>query len=96
MVAFIDQYRHQCGVEPICKELPIAPSTYHRHKTLEQYPERRSARDKNAEQLAPEVQRVWEENHRNYGARKIWKQLNRETIPVARCTIERLMKKLCI
>ena len=55
MVAFIDPYRNQCGVEPICKELPIAPSTYHRHKTLEQYPERRSARAKCDEQLAPEI-----------------------------------------
>jgi transposase InsO family protein len=96
MVTFIDQYRDQYGVEPICKELPIAPSTYHRHKTLEQHPERRSARIQRDEQLAPEIQRVWEDNHRNYGARKIWKQLHRELIPVARCTVERLMKPICI
>jgi hypothetical protein len=58
MVAFIDQYRDVYGVEPICKELPIAPSTYHRHKTLARYPERRSARAKRDEQLMPEIQRV--------------------------------------
>jgi putative transposase len=90
MVDFIDQYRDRYGVEPIWKELPIAPSTYHHHKTLEQHPERRCERVKNDEQLTPEIQRVWLENHRNYGARKIWKQLNRESIPAARCTVERL------
>ena len=94
MVAFIDQYREVYGVEPICKLLPIAPSTYHRCKTLEQHPEQRSERTKRDEQLVPEIQRVWEEHHRNYGARKVWKQLNRELIPVARCTVERLMKQL--
>jgi len=96
MVAFIDQYRGRYGVEPICKELPIAPSTYHRYKTLEQHPERRSSRAKSDEQLALEIKRVWEENHRNYGARKVWKQLKRESLPAARCTVERLMKQLGI
>ena len=94
MVAFIDHYREAYGVEPICKLLPIAPSTYHRCKTLEQHPEQRSERTKRDEQLVPEIQRVWKENHRNYGARKVWKQLKREAIPVARCTVERLMKQL--
>ena len=93
MVAFIDQYRTEYGVEPICKELPIAPSTYHRHKILEQHPERRSRQARHDDQLTPQIQRVWEQSHRNYGARKVWKQLNRESIPVARCTVERLMKK---
>ena len=93
MVAFIDQYRDVHGVEPICKELPIAPSTYHHYKTLEQHPQRRSARAKCDEQLSPEIQRVWEENHRNYGARKVWKQLKRESVPVARCTVERLIEE---
>ena len=94
MVAFIDQYRDHYGVESICKELPIAPSTYHRQKTLEKHPQRRSARAKRDEQLAPEIQRVWEANHRNYGARKVWKQLKRESFSGARCTVERLMKQL--
>jgi putative transposase len=96
MVAFIDQNCDAHGVEPICKELPIAPSTYHHHKALERDPERRSARAKRDENLVPEIRRVWEENHRNYGARKVWKQLKRESILVARCTVARLMKKLDI
>ena len=91
MVDFIDQYRGVYGVEPICKELPIAPSTYYRCKQVEREPEKRSQRSKNDEQLIPEIQRVWQESHRNYGARKIWKQLHRESIPAARCTVERLM-----
>ena len=91
MVAFIDQYRGTYGVEPICQELPIAPSTYYRCKQLEREPERRSRRAKSDEKLIPEIQRVWQESHRNYGARKVWKQLHRETIPAARCTVERLM-----
>ena len=92
-MTFIDQYRDQYGVESIGKELSIAPSTYHRHKTREQHPEQRSARAKSDEQLTPEIQRVWEENYRHYGARKIGKQLKRESNSVARCTVERLMKK---
>jgi putative transposase len=96
MVAFIDQNCNVHGVEPICKELPIAPSTYHHHKALERDPERRSALAKRDEYLVPEIRRVWEENHCNYGARKVWKQLKRESMPVARCTVERLMKKLGI
>lgn len=88
MVAFIDQYRALYGVEPICRVLPIAPSTYHRCKQFEQDPEMRSSRTQRDEQLCVEIQRVWEEHHRNYGARKVWKQLNRESISVARCTVE--------
>jgi len=92
MVDFINQYRAHHGVEPICKLLPIAPSTYWRHKALSRQPERRCAREKRDEQLLPEVQRVWKESNQNYGARKVWKQLNRESITVARCTVERLMR----
>lgn len=94
MVAFIDRYRDDYGVEPICKLLTIAPSTYHRCKHLGQHPEQSSQRAKRDEQLMPEIQRVWEANHRNDGARKVWKQLKRECIPVACCTVERLMKQL--
>lgn len=95
-MAFIDAHRDAYGVEPICRVLPIAPSTYHRHKELEQHPERRSDRAKREERLSEHIRRVWEENHRNYGARKVWKQLKRESVPAARCTVERLMKKLGI
>lgn len=91
---FIDQHRGAYGVEPICKVLPIAPSTYHRHKELEQHPERRSDRAKRDEQLAEEVRRVWEQNQCVYGAQKVWKQLKREGITTARCTVERLMNRL--
>ncbi len=96
MMAFIDQHRAAYGVEPICKELPIAPSTYHYHKIIEQQPEKRSARARRDDVLLYEIKRVWDENHRNYGARKVWKQLKRELIPAARCTVERLMKQLGI
>jgi len=96
MVKFIDCHRGEYGVEPICEVLPIAPSTYHHHKLLERYPERRSLRKKRDEQLSPEIQRVWQESHRNYGARKVWKQLHRESIPAARCTVERLMADMGI
>ena len=94
MVTFIDQYRSDYGVEPICQLLPIAPSTYHRCKTLERDPAQRSPRAQRDEQLCIEVRRAWHESDRNYGARKVWRQLNRESIPVARCTVERLMSLL--
>ena len=96
MVMFIDQYRKSYGVEPICQLLPIAPSTYYRHKVLEREPEKRSHRTQRDEILTEEIQRVFEENRQVYGARKIWKQLNREEVFVARCTVERLMKQLGI
>lgn len=93
-MAFIDEHRADHGVESICKVLPIAPSTYHRHKELERHPERRCNRAKRDEALSKEIQRVWDANHCVYGAHKVWKQLNRESIPTARCTVERLMGKL--
>lgn len=96
MVAFIDQYRNRYGVEPICAVLPIAPSTYYRSKDLERNPDKRSQRAKRDEMFEEEIQRVWDENRQVYGARKVWKQLNRECIFVARCTVERLMKTLGI
>lgn len=96
MVAFIDQYRNRYGVEPICAVLPIAPSTYYRWKDLERNPDKRSQRAKRDEMIEEEIQRVWDENRHVYGARKVWKQLNRECIFVARCTVERLMKTLGI
>ena len=91
MVEFIDQQQEGYGVESICEVLPIAPSTYYRCKHLAANPEKRCARAKRDDELRPEIQRVYEENHSVYGARKVWKQLNREDIPVARCTVERLM-----
>ncbi len=94
MVAFIDKYRKSYGVEPICTVLPIAPSTYYRSKELERHPEKRSNRIRRYEALEPEVRRIWNENHGVCGARKVWKQLNRESIPVGRWSVETVMRKL--
>ena len=85
MIRYIDDHREQFGVEPICKVLPIAPSTYYEHKTLERDPERRSDRAKRDEQLKPEIERVWKENFEVYGAKKVWRQMNREGFDIARC-----------
>ena len=79
------------GVEPICKVLPIAPSTYYEEKARRADPSRLPARAHRDAFLNEEVRRVWEENRMVYGARKVWRQLNRENLPVARCTVERLM-----
>ena len=92
MVAFIDEHRDAYGVEPICDVLPIAPSTYYEHRARAADPDRRPAREKRDEVLRPQVQRVWNDNHAVYGAEKVWRQLGRENIEVARCTIERLMR----
>ena len=94
MVAFIDAHRDVYGVEPICAELPIAPSTYYRQRTLTAHPTRRCARVQRDELLRPEVQRVWDENFQVYGVEKVWRQLGRQDIRVARCTVERLMRAL--
>jgi putative transposase len=94
MVAFIDAHRAEHGVEPICKQLPIAPSTYYEHKARQADPERLPPRLQRDSVLIPEIQRVYEENFRVYGARKVWRQLRREAFGVARCTIERLMHSL--
>ena len=96
MVSFIDTHRVQYGVEPICTQLPIAPSTYYRYKAREADATKFPARHRRDQDLMPHIQRVWEENFRVYGARKIWRQLLREGFSVARCTVERLMRKLGI
>jgi transposase InsO family protein len=92
MVAFIDEHRDAYGVEPICEVLPIAPSTYYEHKARERDPDRRPPRAKRDDKLRGEVRRVWNENHAVYGAEKVWRQLAREKVAVARCTVERLMR----
>jgi transposase InsO family protein len=94
MVAFIDDYRDAYGVEPICAVLPIAPSTYYEHRARAEDPERRPARLKRDERLRPQIQRVWNDNYAVYGAAKVWHQLGRENVDVARCTVERLMRDL--
>lgn len=96
MVAFIDAHRKDFGVEPICAQLPIAPSTYYEVKARERDPSRRPMRAQRDAQLRPEITRVWHANRRVYGAKKVWKQLNRERIAVARCTVARLMRDLAL
>ncbi len=92
MNAFIDAHRAVYGVEPICKVLQIAPSTYYLHAARQTDPGRRSARALLDERLREQIQRVWNDNFQVYGARKIWCQLRREGVNVARCTVERLMR----
>ena len=94
MIAFIDDHRGAYGVEPICKVLPIAPSTYHEHVTKRADPGKLSARAKRDAALLPEIARVFAENFEVYGVRKVWRQMMREGFDVARCTVERLMSDL--
>jgi len=94
MIAFIDEQRQDYGVEPICAVLPIAPSTYYEHKARQADPWRLPERARRDAVLCEEIKRVWHESRRLYGARKIWRQLGREGIEVARCTVERLMRQL--
>ena len=94
MVDFIDEHREEHGVEQICRVLPISPSTYHGWCAKRREPSRRPERTKRDEALCAEIQRVYDENLRVYGARKVWRQLLREGHQVARCTVERLMQKL--
>lgn len=94
MVAFIDDHRAKYGVEPICQVLPIAPSTYYSHKGREAEPTLRPARVRRDEVLRNQIQRVWKENLRVYGVRKVWRQLLREGTVVARCTVARLMSDM--
>ena len=94
MIAFIDAERDVHGVEPICKVLPIAPSTYHDRVAQRRDPSRLSARAKADRALKPEIIRVFTDNFAVYGVRKIWRQLKREGFDIARCTVERLMREL--
>jgi putative transposase len=94
MIVFIDEHRGVYGVEPICRVLPIAPSTYHAQVARRADPGKLSRRAKRDEVLKTEIRRVFEENFRVYGVRKLWRQLGREGIAVARCTVARLMKAM--
>ena len=94
MTAFIDEHREAYGVEPICKVLPIAPSTYHERVAQRQDPARLSVRARRDAALKPEIVRVFAENFGVYGVRKVWRQMKREGFEVARCTVERLMRDL--
>jgi len=94
MKAFIDEHRVEYGVEPICNVLPIAPSTYYEHEARRANPDLRPARAKRDAELRDLVDRVWRENFQVYGVRKVWRQLTRDGVEVARCTVERLMRAM--
>jgi transposase InsO family protein len=94
MIGFIDDHRKTYGVEPICRVLPIAPSTYHAHAAQRRDPSLRAKRAQQDEALSIEVKRVFTENFAVYGGRKVWRQLLREGISVARCTVVRLMRQM--
>jgi len=94
MTAFIDQYRSAYGVEPICNVLPIAPATYYERLRRRAHPETAPPRVQRDAMLSREIKRVFNENFQVYGVRKVWRQMLREGHDVARCTVERLMKKM--
>jgi len=94
MVSFVNEHRECYGVEPICRELPIAPSTFYEHAARQVDAQRLPARVQSDTKLKPEVSRVYQENRQLYGARKVWRQLRRESFEVARCTVARLMNAM--
>ena len=94
MVRFIDDQRSTYGVEPICAVLPIAPSTYFRYRAHQADPTRRSTRARRDDELRVEIRRVWTEHFEVYGPRKVWRQLRRDGIAVARCRVRRLMRQM--
>ena len=94
MIAFIDDHREAYGVEPICKVLPIAPSTYRAHAAKRGDPSKLSARAKQDAIHKIEIRRIFAENFDVNGARKVWRQLRREGEDVARCSVERLMRSM--
>jgi putative transposase len=94
MISFIDDHRFADGVEPICRVLPIAPSTYYAHAARRADPAKRSARARRDAALQADIRRVWEANFQVYGVRKVWRQLQREAVAAPRCQVARLMKRM--
>jgi putative transposase len=94
MTGFIDDHRNVYGVESICAVLPIAPSTYFRQKAQQADPARRSARAQRDDQLRAIIRRIWTEHFQVYGPRKVWRQMGRENLRVARCRVRRLMREM--
>ncbi|MDN3398756.1 IS3 family transposase [Psychrobacter sp. APC 3426] len=93
MVDFIDDHKKNYGIEPICRVLPIAPSTYYRAKNLEYCPEKRSLRSQHDDYYLSEIKRIWQDSKFRYGVRKVWQHMKADELKVARCTVERLMKQ---
>ena len=96
MISFVDAYRDKHGVEPICRLVAIAPSTYHAHVARRSKPETAPPRVKRDAMLSVEIKRAFDENFQVFGVRKVWRQLQREGHDVARCTVARLMKKMAL
>lgn len=94
MVSFIDDHRDVYGVEPICRVLPIAPSTYHAHSARRLDPTTAPPWVRCDNELRRSIRRVFDEDFRVYGVRNIWRQMSREGVPVARCTVTRLMQQM--
>ena len=94
MVSFIDAHRGRYGVGPMCAQVPSAPSTYYEHKAREGEPERAPGRVRRDGWLSGEIRRVYAEPFEVYGVRKVWRQLRREGVAVARCTVARLMRRM--
>ncbi|GGA83087.1 transposase [Nitratireductor aestuarii] len=92
MISFIDEHRSRLGVEPICRLLPIAPSTYYEVIAKRTDVDRLSARTRSDMAMKIEIRRVFNENFQVYGVRKVWRQLQREGFEIARCTVARLMR----
>lgn len=94
MVSFVGDHRDAYGVESICSVLPIAPSTFYEQQARQRNPARLPARARRDTELRGQIDRVWRENFQVYGPRKVWRQLRREGVRVARCTVERLMRDM--
>ena len=94
MVRFIDDHRATYGVEPICAVVPIAPSTYFRCRTQQEDPTKRSVRARRDDDFRVDIRRIWDANFQVYGPRKVWRELRRAGVDVARCTVTRLMRDM--
>ena len=97
MINFIDDEKKKYGVEPICRILPIAPSTYYRIKDEQDNPEKQSRRKQSDKHLMAQIKQIWQASGCRYGIRKVWHKLKQDGMPkLGRCTVERLMKQLGI
>ncbi len=93
MVQFIDDHKNNYGIEPICRVLPIAPSTYYRAQDLSDNPHKHSLRSQHDDFYLSEIIRIWQDSKCRYGVRKVWQQMKADGLRIARCTVERLMKQ---
>jgi len=94
MVRFLNDHRDQYGIESMCAVVPIAPSTYFRHRARQVDPASRSTRARRDDELRIAIRRIWDANFQVYGPRKVWRELRRQGLVVARCTVVRLMREM--